>query len=200
MKGGYGLEHEVTRALADAKTAEARVRAVCRESKNARVDMIGTVARIAKTVRECGEKLTDEQGNTGRYLMVCRMLESLEEEKRRLDACLASYFHLDGAFTQATIHCLRWQGEWTSETVQSSEIATAGGRIERALFRMGNEKKTYAQSRDALGVLSREIFPRFLGEVYRLSDADQNGKGMRAQSVSVLCGELCNHISTAFQN
>jgi len=192
------LENEITCAVADAKKAEMLVGRVCRESKRTRTEMIATVGRIAQALHECSSKLLDEQGNAGRYLMICRTLECLEDEKRKLDSDLATYFHLDDAFTQSTIHCFKWEGEWAPLTRETAEITAASQRLQKALARLENEKRTYADSRDRLGVLSREILPQFLKEIYRLSDADQNGKGLRAQSVCMLCGELSRHISAEF--
>ena len=198
MKGGLGLENEITCAVADAKKAQMLVGRVCRESKKTRTEMITTLGRIAQAVHACSSKLLDEQGNAGRYLMVCRMLECLEDEKRKLDSDLVTYFHLDDSFTRSTIYCLKWEGEWASATRETAEITAVSQRVQKALARLENEKRMYADSRDRLGVLSREILPQFLKEVYRLSDADHNGKGLRAQSVCVRCGELSRHISAEF--
>ncbi len=192
------LENKARRAPDQARAAEELVRRVCRESKKTRAEMMVVVDRIVQAVRECSVKLLDEQGNEKRYLMICRMLRCLETEKRDLDLHLVNYFHMDDAFAQTMIHCLKWEGQWMPSTQENAEIESVGQRIQKALVRLENEKGVYANSRDKLGVLSREILPQFLKEVYRLSDADQNGKGLRAQSVCVLCGELCNHISIEF--
>ena len=82
---------------------------------------------------------------------------------------------------------------------KAAELESLGKRIEKAILCLQNEKERCADCRERYSLLSREIFPNFLLEVQRLSDADQNGRGMRAQSVCMLCGELCNHISSIIQ-
>ena len=187
---------EVIRASDDAKAAERSVRRVCRESKQVQSKITETVMKIAQTVQECADGLLDVSGNDRRYRMICRMLACLEEQKRELDAHLASSFYLDQPFMQGMHLCLAWEGEWMPQIPKMAELALPGKRIEKAILSLQSEKEKLVDCRERCSLFSREILPKFLLEVQRLADAEQNGRGMRAQSVCMLCGELCNHISS----
>lgn len=187
---------EIARALDDAKAAEKSVRRVCRESKRAQSEITEIMTKIAKAVQECADGLLDLSGNDRRYLAVCQMLACLEDQKRGLDASLASSFYLDQPFLQAMHLCLAWEGEWMPQIPKMAELELPCERIEKAILSLQSEKEKLVDCRERYSPLSREILPKFLLEVHRLADADQNGQGMRAQSVCTLCGELCNHISS----
>ena len=191
--------NEIDRAQEEARIAQKAVRCVCRDSQKVQCEMTEIVTRIAQDVRECADRLLDESGNERRYLMICRMLECLEEQKRELDARLAGSFYLDQPFMQAMHLCLDWEGTWMPQIPRTAELELLGKRIEKAILCLQSEKERCADCREKYSLLSREIFPNFLLEVQRLSDADQNGRGMRAQSVCMLCGELCIHISSIIQ-
>ncbi len=187
---------EISRAQADAKTAGKSVRHVCRESEKVQAEMTETVAKIAQAVQACADRLLDTAGNQNRYLMICGMLACLEEQKRVLDASLSNSFYLDQHFMEAMHLCLAWEGEWMPQIPMNAELRLPCKRIEKAILCLQSEKEKCTECRERYSLLSREVLPKFLSELQRLSDADQNGRGMRAQSVCMLCGELCNHIST----
>ena len=186
---------ETERKLAEARKNEALIGRVCRKSKKTRAGIAETADRILQDVRGVSEKLTDIQGNTNRFHTVCRMIESLEREKGNLDSLLVDCYHSDESFLQAMMQSLSWEGELTSRDREVGEIATATERMRRATLRLEEERRVCREMRDAYSALSRQILPTFLREVHRLSDADRNGQGIRVQSISVLCGELCNHIT-----
>ena len=161
--------------------------------------MTELVKGTLEIVRECASKLMDEPGNDRRYLMVCRMLESLEDQKRELDACLSNCFCLDASFRQAMFACLAWQGEWMSRISEASQLEPLCNRVERASHRLQEEKDRCVERRDVFGILARETLPKFLLEIQRHADTDGNGRAMRAQSVCTICGALCNHIASKLQ-
>ena len=97
---------------------------------------------------------------------------------------------------QAMHLCLAWEGEWMPQISGMAELELSGKRIEKAILFLQSEKDKLVDCREGYSPLSRVILPKFLLEVHRLADAEHNGRGMRAQSVCTLCGELCNHISS----
>jgi hypothetical protein len=103
---------------------------------------------------------------------------------------------LDEPFLRAMMLALEWEGKWMPKILSMAELEGACKRIEKSILCLQEEKSKCADCRDAYSAFSRETLPRFLVEVQRLADADRNGRGMRAQSVTALCGELCNHISS----
>ena len=192
--------HNVLRAQNEAKQVELDVRRVCRESRDVRVRMTKLVKTIMQTVQECASKLMGETGNDRRYLLVCRMLESLEDQKRELDECLSKGFCLDASFMQAMYRCFAWQGEWMSRVSEDAELESLCNQVDRASRRLQEEKSRCVEHREMYGVLARETIPKFLSEIQRHADADGKGRAMRAQSVCMLCGELCNHIASRIQS
>ena len=190
---------EINRAQEEAKIAQKAGGIVCRDSQKVQCEMTEIVTRIAQAVRECADRLLNESGNERRYLMICRMLDCLEDQKRELDARLAGSFYLDQPFMQAMHLCLDWEGKWMPQIPKAAELELLGKRIEKTILCLQSEKEMCADCREKYSLLSREVLPKFLLEVQRLSDADQNGRGMRAQSVCMLCGELSNHISSIIQ-
>ena len=126
-----------------------------------------------------------------RFSAFCRELERMEQCKRVLDEAFSCFLGGEISIAEATMRLLGWEGEMRlRKTGDAASVELIGGL--RA--RLDAYAETYTKERVWAEGLIRGMFPRFLDELYRLSDAERNGKGFRMQSIADLCGGFCNNI------
>ena len=151
----------------------------------------GAVKELTETVDDLPCRVERFHSSDQRFATVCDVLEKLEMQKRRLDERFSAYLGMDLLIADANMKLLGWEGEIALSMLPSNSVLEQICDL-RALIQ--RDAASYADNRAWAEHFIRVVFPRFLEELYRLSDGEQGGRSFRMQSVAALCGGFCNGV------
>ncbi len=135
-------------------------------------------------------KQVENTASDHRFAVTCQALERLERAKRALDEVMWSYLAMEESLICIRGRLLALEGE----AAESKHCGDLRNRIREAAAQTDGSILDYRQRREYFERIARQLLPRFLEELYRLSDAERGGRGFRLSSVLILCGSFCNEI------
>ncbi len=161
--------------------------------KEANDEIEAALVEIRSSVDAYSNRL-DNTAPQDRFAVTCQTLERLEVQKRSLDGKLWAYFGLEESLTPVKMRLTSLQGELTFQAKQLSDVSVKLKQLEKCMERSDCLIGEYRRQRELFDGIVRRAFPRFLEDLYRLSDAEHEGHGFRLQSVLSLCGSFCSEI------
>ena len=116
-----------------------------------------------------------------RFGSVCASLERFETVHCRFAEKLNEYFQLEARFLLVK----RLLCQWESFCAEDAHLHALTQRTEQV-------EQTYLQKREAFDELARIVLPRFLEQIYQVTDGENGGAGFRLSALCLLCNEFCN--------
>ena len=164
--------------------------------KSTLLEMLRTVKGFIGSLEECPPE------KESRFALVCGMLGGLEQNKRELDRHLTAFFRLHETYVAAKMRLTHWEGALSVSVDDPADVQQAARETAELLQEVRQQTKTsetrYLQSCEHFEGFAHGLLPRFLEDVYRLSDAEHNGNGLRAAALLQRCGVLCHEVERLF--
>ena len=124
--------------------------------------------------------------------MTGEMLAQLEPLYIQLQEELAALYSVEEFCIQLQYRMVQWECDNARAEEAQSANATALENFAVSREELLRFESDYADFRQIVDGFAQRAVPRFLEELYRLSDLEHNGAGFRRDSVLGLCGELCH--------
>ena len=151
------------------------------------------VGEIRGAVLHFSKELEESEPNGElRCGMTCGMLARLETLYIQLQEELAALYSVEESCIQIRYQLMQWECDNARAEAEHSVDVADLEAFTASRGELMHFESDYADFRQIIDGFAQRAVPRFLEELYRLSDLEHNGAGFRRDSVLWLCGELCH--------
>ena len=157
--------------------------------------MRDNISKLSKMVKHCSMELEAFSEQDKRYHAVCRMLEQFEQVKLEWDKKMLEYYQLEYSLLDFKRCFAVLEGSCFFRNGKSAEQDDFSDVLQTELYQKRKNilesEERYRFRRQAFDDFSQHTIAHFLEVVYRLSNAEHDGKGLRAGALNSLLGEFC---------